>query len=217
MPNDEQRLRSRCRDAEVATTQQRHRPRDAPRHQVAVRVLSVGEPELAAEVPGRHVRAAGEGLECRAAARTPGRSGRARGVAVRGREGAATRRVWRSFARSWHSASTRRSSADVGALHSIDRNPPTSGVSRNREDVLVGSEDHVGRAPAWRDRKPRRCRWIWMHIDAPSHRSLGERPPLSFLSGSRVRAQGAHLCEPTELDQSRRGRSMSALVERSAE
>src|SRR5919109_1293717 len=43
-------------DAEVATAQQRHRALDAPRHEVAVRRLAVGEPELAAEVPGRHVR-----------------------------------------------------------------------------------------------------------------------------------------------------------------
>ena len=50
-------------DAEVATTQQRHRALDAPRHQVGVRRLAVGEPELAAEVPGRHVRAAGERLD----------------------------------------------------------------------------------------------------------------------------------------------------------
>ena len=50
-------------DAEVATTQQRHRALDAPRHQIAVRRLAVGEPELAAEVPGRHVRAAGERLD----------------------------------------------------------------------------------------------------------------------------------------------------------
>src|SRR5256885_11543780 len=46
------------RDAEVATTQQRHRALDAPRHQVPVRRLAVREPELAAEVPGRHVLAA---------------------------------------------------------------------------------------------------------------------------------------------------------------
>src|ERR687896_2016270 len=50
-------------DAEVVTAQQRHRALDAPRHQVAVRRLAVGEPELAAEVPGRHVRAAGERLD----------------------------------------------------------------------------------------------------------------------------------------------------------
>src|SRR5439155_25172190 len=50
-------------DAEIATTQQRHRALDAPRHQVAVRRLAVGEPELAAEVPGRHVRVAGERLD----------------------------------------------------------------------------------------------------------------------------------------------------------
>ena len=50
-------------DAEVAATQQRHGPLDAPRHQVAVRRLAVGEPELAAEVPGRHVRAAGQRLD----------------------------------------------------------------------------------------------------------------------------------------------------------
>src|SRR5664279_2117337 len=50
-------------DTEVATTQQRHRALDAPRHQVALRRLAVGEPELAAEVPSRHVRAAGERLD----------------------------------------------------------------------------------------------------------------------------------------------------------
>src|SRR6185437_1628620 len=50
-------------DAEVAPTPQRHRAFDAPCHQVAVRRLVVGEPELAAEVAGRHVRAVGERLE----------------------------------------------------------------------------------------------------------------------------------------------------------
>jgi hypothetical protein len=50
-------------DAQVATTQQRHRALDAPRHQVGVGRLAVGAPELAAEVPGRHVRAAGERLD----------------------------------------------------------------------------------------------------------------------------------------------------------
>jgi hypothetical protein len=43
--------------------QQRHRALDAPRHEVSVGRLAVGEAELAAEVPGRHVRAAGEGLD----------------------------------------------------------------------------------------------------------------------------------------------------------
>jgi hypothetical protein len=38
-------------DAQGPTTQQRHRPLDAPRHQVAVRRLALGEPELASEVP----------------------------------------------------------------------------------------------------------------------------------------------------------------------
>src|SRR5215212_11286038 len=37
-------------DTEVATTQQRHRALNAPRHQIAIRRLAVGEPELAAEV-----------------------------------------------------------------------------------------------------------------------------------------------------------------------
>src|SRR3954451_18483401 len=50
-------------DAEVAAAQQRHRALDASRHQVAVRRLTVGEPELAAEVPGGHVHAAGERLD----------------------------------------------------------------------------------------------------------------------------------------------------------
>src|ERR1700674_3376332 len=50
-------------DAEVATTQQCHRALDAPRHQIAVWRLAERELELAAEVPGRHVRAAGERLD----------------------------------------------------------------------------------------------------------------------------------------------------------
>jgi hypothetical protein len=50
-------------DAEVAATQQRHGALDAPRHHVAVRRLAEGEPELAAEVPGRHVRSARERLD----------------------------------------------------------------------------------------------------------------------------------------------------------
>src|SRR4051794_270527 len=49
--------------AQVAAAQQRHRALDAPRHEVAVRRLPVGEAELAAEVPGRHVRAARERLD----------------------------------------------------------------------------------------------------------------------------------------------------------
>src|SRR5882724_3922565 len=39
-------------DAEVATAQERHRALDAPRHEIAVRRLAIGEPELAAEVAG---------------------------------------------------------------------------------------------------------------------------------------------------------------------
>jgi hypothetical protein len=50
-------------DAEVAAAQQRHRALDSPRHQVAVRRFAVGEPELTAEMPGRHVRAAGKRLD----------------------------------------------------------------------------------------------------------------------------------------------------------
>jgi hypothetical protein len=50
-------------DTEVATTQQRHRALDASRHQIAIRRLAVGAPELAAEVPGRHIHAAGERLD----------------------------------------------------------------------------------------------------------------------------------------------------------
>src|SRR6516162_9200222 len=41
-------------DAEVATSQQRHRALDAPRHQVPVWRLAVGEPLLPAEMPGVH-------------------------------------------------------------------------------------------------------------------------------------------------------------------
>jgi len=50
-------------DTEVATAQKRHGAFDAPGHQVPLRRLAVGEPELPAEVPGRHVRAAGERLD----------------------------------------------------------------------------------------------------------------------------------------------------------
>ena len=50
-------------DAQVATAQQRHRALDPPRHQIAVRRLAVRQPELPAEMPGRHVRAAGERLD----------------------------------------------------------------------------------------------------------------------------------------------------------
>jgi hypothetical protein len=46
-----------------ALSQHRHRTLDAPRHQIAVRRFAVGAPELTAEVPGRHVRAAGECLD----------------------------------------------------------------------------------------------------------------------------------------------------------
>ena len=49
-------------DAAVAPAQQHHRALDPPRHHVAVRRFAEGEPELAAEVPGRHVRTAGERL-----------------------------------------------------------------------------------------------------------------------------------------------------------
>ena len=49
--------------AEVAPAQQRHRSFDTSRHQVAVGGLAVGPAELAAQVPGRHVRAAGERLD----------------------------------------------------------------------------------------------------------------------------------------------------------
>jgi hypothetical protein len=63
VPSDEQpTLEADLGDAEVAATQQRHRALDAPCHEVAVRRLAEGEPELAAEVPGRHVRVAGERL-----------------------------------------------------------------------------------------------------------------------------------------------------------
>ncbi len=50
-------------NAEVATTQQRHCSLDAARHQVAVRRLAVGEPELAAEMSGRHMSVVGERLD----------------------------------------------------------------------------------------------------------------------------------------------------------
>src|SRR4051794_9057106 len=50
-------------DAHVATTEQRHGPFDAPGHEVAVGRLAVGEAELPAEVPGRHVRASSQRLD----------------------------------------------------------------------------------------------------------------------------------------------------------
>src|SRR4051812_35380715 len=56
-------LEADLRDAELATPQQRHRSFDAPRHQVRVRRLAIGEAELTAQVPRRHVRAARERLD----------------------------------------------------------------------------------------------------------------------------------------------------------
>src|SRR5919112_1971669 len=56
-------LEANLGDAQVAAAQERHRALDAPRHHVAVRRLTVREPELAAEVPGRHMRATGERLD----------------------------------------------------------------------------------------------------------------------------------------------------------
>src|SRR3954453_12528072 len=50
-------------DTEVAATQECHRSLDASRHQVAVGRLAVRQLELAAEVPCRHVHAAGERLD----------------------------------------------------------------------------------------------------------------------------------------------------------
>src|SRR5919108_2075058 len=50
-------------DAEVAPTQQGHGALDAPRHEIGVRRLAVGELELAAEMPGRHVDAPGQCLD----------------------------------------------------------------------------------------------------------------------------------------------------------
>ena len=70
-------------DAQVAATQQRHRPLDAPRHQIAVRRLAVGQLELAAEVTRRHVARRGRAPRRRAAARTPGPSGPGRAAATR--------------------------------------------------------------------------------------------------------------------------------------
>lgn len=48
------------RDAEVAVAQQDGRAFDTTGHQVCVRRPAVGQPELLAEQPGRHVRGAGE-------------------------------------------------------------------------------------------------------------------------------------------------------------
>src|SRR5438309_3507514 len=50
-------------DAEIAAAQERHRALDAPRHQIRVRRLPVGAPELAAEVPGGHVHPTCERLD----------------------------------------------------------------------------------------------------------------------------------------------------------
>jgi hypothetical protein len=60
VPSDEQPTAKQTSVTLRSTTQQRHRALDAPRHQIGVRRLAVGEPELPAEMPGGHVRAAGE-------------------------------------------------------------------------------------------------------------------------------------------------------------
>ena len=57
------RPRSRPRWRSGRLAQERHRALDAPRHQVAAGRLAVGPTELAAEVPGRHVRIPGERLD----------------------------------------------------------------------------------------------------------------------------------------------------------
>src|SRR5690554_3033011 len=48
-------------DAQVASSQQSHRPLDSPRHEVLVRGFPVRGPELAAKVTSRHVNTAREG------------------------------------------------------------------------------------------------------------------------------------------------------------
>ena len=99
-------------DAQGPTTQQRHRPLDAPRHQVAVRRLAVGEPELALRCPAdmcapRASASTSSGCAC------SGRSSRGRGAAARGRAGPAPRRVCWSPARSCHVAPEVPSAAGV--------------------------------------------------------------------------------------------------------
>ena len=77
---------------------------DAPRHQLGVRRLAVGEPELAAEGARPTCARRGRAPRRPAAARTLGRSGRGRDAAARGHAGAAPRRVCWSPARSCHVA-----------------------------------------------------------------------------------------------------------------
>ncbi|KZS65924.1 hypothetical protein LAUMK35_04141 [Mycobacterium pseudokansasii] len=47
----------------VAATQERHRALDAPPHQIRIGRFAIGELELAAEVPGGHIHAAGERVD----------------------------------------------------------------------------------------------------------------------------------------------------------
>ena len=74
--------------AQVATAKERHRALDAPRHQIGVRGLAVREPELAAEMSGRHVGAEGKRLDVQRL-RVLLSIGRARGAAARGPRGVA--------------------------------------------------------------------------------------------------------------------------------
>jgi hypothetical protein len=62
VPSDAQPTAKQTSVTLTPSTQQRHRPLDTPRHQIAVRRLAVGKQELAAEMPSRHVHAAGKRL-----------------------------------------------------------------------------------------------------------------------------------------------------------
>lgn len=57
------RRRPHLGDTEFTAPEQRHGPFDAARHEVGIRRFAVGQPKLAAQVPGRDIRAASEDFD----------------------------------------------------------------------------------------------------------------------------------------------------------
>ncbi|KZS70594.1 hypothetical protein A4G29_05850 [Mycobacterium kansasii] len=64
VPSDEQpTVKQTSVTLSLAATQERHRALDAPRHEIRIRRFAIGQLELAAEMPGRHIHASGERVD----------------------------------------------------------------------------------------------------------------------------------------------------------
>ena len=197
-------------DAEVATTQQRHRPLDAPRHQVAVRRLAIGEPELAAEMPGRHVRAASERLDVQrprvlsvdpvANAPQPGEVAQVllRGGSAGHRRDRAT--VTPDVPRYGHGSDARDSAREVGTASSRLRalrtrsRLPQAAVSHHRRVWLREPSSKTRRHAGFAHR--RRPARFSASVSNGTHRSrVNPRQP-SWVSASRPRSSSPYLAVP---------------------